>query len=84
MIAIISSLMNSFHKFCSFVIGTSVPFDIDRKLTDIELEQTFEYCQNDVEETIEVFMNTKSEFDAHMSLITTFGLSIDNLCKTNA
>lgn len=82
-------LPNTGLKTCEAFQGkniheTSVPFDINRRLTDIELEQTFEYCQNDVEETIEVFMNTKSEFDAHMSLITTFGLSIDNLCKTKA
>ena len=27
---------------------TSVPFDIDRKLTDAELEETVKYCRYDV------------------------------------
>ena len=35
---------------------TEVPFDIDRKLTKKEIEQTIFYCRHDVEETIKVFL----------------------------
>ena len=51
------------------VIETSVPFDIDRKLTDQEIEETFKYCRHDVEQTIEVFMKRKKDFEAHMGLV---------------
>ena len=52
---------------------TSVPFDIPRKLTAAEIAETVKYCTHDVEQTIEVFSRRKSDFDAHMSLINTFG-----------
>ena len=42
---------------------TSVPFDIDRKLTDAEIAETVKYCKSDVYNTIEVFMRIKSEFN---------------------
>jgi hypothetical protein len=61
---------------------TSVPFDIDRPLTPDEIEETLKYCTHDVEQTIEVFMNRKSDFDAHMALITTFGLPLSYISKT--
>lgn len=35
---------------------TEVPFNINRKLTPKEIEQTVFYCKHDVEETIKVFM----------------------------
>lgn len=63
---------------------TSVPFDIDRKLTKEEIEETFKYCTHDVEQTIEVFLNRKEEFDAKMGLINIFKLSLENMGKTNA
>lgn len=48
---------------------TSVPFDIDRKLTPEEIEQTVFYCRHDVEQTIEVFLKRKDDFTAHMGLV---------------
>jgi len=48
---------------------TSVPFDIDRKLTAEELAETVKYCRHDVEQTIQVFMKRKDEFEAHMGLV---------------
>lgn len=47
---------------------SSVPFDIDRKLTATEIEETIKYCRHDVEQTIEVFLQRKDDFDAHMGL----------------
>lgn len=48
---------------------SSVPFDIDRKLTQEELEETVKYCRHDVEQTVEVFLERKDDFEAHMGLV---------------
>lgn len=48
---------------------SSVPFDIDRKLTQEEIEETVKYCRHDVEQTIEVFLQRKSDFEAQMGLV---------------
>ena len=63
---------------------TSVPFDIDRKLTDEEIEQTFFYCNHDVEQTIEVWLARKAEFDAAMGLVKIFNLPLTYMEKTGA
>lgn len=63
---------------------TSVPFDIDRKLTDEEIEQTFFYCTHDVEQTIEVWLARKAEFDAAMGLVQIFNLPLSYIGKTGA
>ena len=63
---------------------TSVPFDIDRKLTDAELQETVKYCRNDVEQTIEVFILRKEEFESHLNLIKTFKLPLSYISKTKA
>lgn len=63
---------------------TSVPFDIDRKLTDEEIEQTFFYCNHDVEQTIEVWLARKAEFDAAMGLVKIFNLPLTYMGKTGA
>ena len=43
---------------------SSVPFDIDRKLTASEIAETIKYCRHDVEQTIEVFLERKDDFEA--------------------
>lgn len=63
---------------------TSVPFDIDRKLTDREIEESIEYCKHDVEQTMMVFMEQKEEFESHMGLIKAFGLPLSDLGKSKA
>lgn len=63
---------------------TSVPFNIDRKLTREEIAETVKYCTHDVEQTIEVFLNRKEEFDAMMGLIKIFNLPLAYLSKTKA
>lgn len=63
---------------------TSVPFDIDRKLTAEEIEQTIFYCTNDVEQTIEVWLARKAEFDAAMGLVKIFKLPLEYMGKTGA
>ena len=61
---------------------TSVPFDIDRKLTPEEIAETFKYCQHDVEQTIEVFMNRIDEFNTMMHFIKHFKLPLSRISKT--
>lgn len=63
---------------------TSVPFDIDRPLTKEEIEQTFFYCNHDVEQTIEVWLARKAEFDAAMGLVKIFNLPLTYMGKTGA
>ena len=63
---------------------TSVPFDIDRKLTDDEIKETIKYCTHDVEQDIEVFLARKAEFDAAMDLVKIFDLPLNYLGKTGA
>ncbi len=63
---------------------TSVPFDIDRKLTKEEIEQTFFYCTHDVEQTIEVWLARKAEYDAAMGLVKIFNLPLSYMGKTGA
>lgn len=63
---------------------TEVPFDVDRQLTDKEIDQTVYYCRHDVEQTIEVFLARKAEFDAAMGLINIFKLPLNYIGKTGA
>lgn len=48
---------------------SSVPFDIDRPLTDDEIAETIKYCKHDVEQTVQVFIHRKKDFEAHLGLV---------------
>lgn len=63
---------------------TSVPFNIDRKLTQKELKETIDYCRDDVLNTIDVFLKRKGEFDAQIDLLKAFNLPLSNIGKTQA
>lgn len=63
---------------------TYVPFSLVRPLTPDEIEQTIKYCRHDVEQTIEVFLKRKEEFESHLSLIKTFNLPLSYISKTKA
>lgn len=63
---------------------TSVPFDIDRKLTEAEINETIKYCRHDVEQTVEVFFSRKDDFDAQMGLIKMFKLPLNNISRSKA
>lgn len=63
---------------------SEIPFNIDRKLTDKEINETIKYCRHDVEETIEVFLRRKNEFDARMGLIKMFDLNLSCINQTDA
>ena len=51
---------------------TSVPFNIDRKLTPKEINETIKYCTSDVENTVEVFMENIDTFNAFLEIIKAF------------
>lgn len=51
---------------------TDVDFRIKRKLTPEEIEQTVKYCRHDVEQTIKVFLEKVSEFNAVHGIIQAF------------
>lgn len=61
---------------------TSVPFDIDRKLTAEEIAETIKYCRHDVEQTIEVFLKRISDFEAQIGLLKMFNLPLSSISKT--
>lgn len=63
---------------------TSVRFDIKRKLTNEEIVETIEYCKHDVYNTMQVFMYTVDDFNAHLNLINTFKLPLSYISKTKA
>ena len=52
------------------IVESSVPFDIDRPLTDEERQETLEYCRHDVRATIEVYkLRKKSYFETKDGLL---------------
>lgn len=63
---------------------TSVPFDIDRKLTPTEIAETIDYCRDDVLNLIDVFLQRKSEFDSQFALVKEFNLPLSSIGKTQA
>lgn len=44
------------------ILESSVPFDIDRSLTDEELEEVFYYCSYDVANTVKVYKQRKANY----------------------
>lgn len=65
---------------------TSVPFNIDRRLTQKEIRETIKYCTSDVENTVEVFMENIDTFNSFLALIKAFPdqCSLFNLGDTSA
>lgn len=77
--------LKSFEGFMGNDIKeTSVPFNVDRKLTPEEIAETVKYCKHDVEQTVQVFLKRTEEFNTMMYFIKHFGLSMDYISKTKA
>lgn len=77
--------LKSFEGFMGNDIKeTSVPFNIDRKLTPEEIAETVKYCKHDVEQTVQVFLKRTEEFNTMMYFIKHFGLSMDYISKTKS
>ena len=68
----------------SMIKETSIPFDIDRPLTDEEIQETIKYCTHDVEQTIEMFIERYETFEAKMELLKMFNLPLSDISKTDA
>ena len=65
---------------------TGVPFDINRKLTKAEIEETIKYCRHDVEQTIKVFLEKIDEFNAMHGIVQAFPnmVSLSNIGDSEA
>jgi len=48
---------------------SSVPFGINRPLTESEIQEVIEYCRYDVGQTMEVFLQRLDDFEAHRGLV---------------
>ncbi len=63
---------------------SSVSFDILRELTPDEIQEVISYCRHDVHETMNVFMETISEFESQVELLKMFKLPLKHISKTKA
>lgn len=63
---------------------TDVPFDIDRSLTEEEVQQIISYNIHDVQETLKVLDATMSDFEAQLDMISMFDLDMEMFNKTKA
>lgn len=68
------------------IVESSVPFDIDRKLTDTELKEVIQYCKYDVDSTIKLYEARKEDYiDAKKLVAEMYNVPIaDALGLTNA
>ncbi|MEG0580001.1 MAG: hypothetical protein RR490_08805, partial [Niameybacter sp.] len=48
------------------------------------IAEVVEYCRHDVEQTMEVFINNKAEFESHYQLLKAFDLPLEYINKTKA
>lgn len=57
------------------IVESSVPFDIDRKLTPEELEEVIRYCKYDVDSTVRLYQERKEDYiDAKALISDMYGL----------
>lgn len=63
---------------------TEIPFDYEGEFTPEMIQQVLKYNRHDVEQTIEVFLKRKNEFDAMTALVKEFGLPLSHIGKTQA
>lgn len=61
---------------------STVPFDIDRKLTESEIQEVIKYCKHDVDMTECVFYERYSVFETDVLLLKEFGLPLKYISKT--
>ena len=63
---------------------SSVSFDIDRNLTESEIEEVKKYCRHDVHEAMHIFMENLEEFESQIELLKMFNMPLRNISKTKA
>lgn len=66
------------------IVETPINFDLDRKLTSSEIEQVFQYCENDVLTTKELFEKRESYFTSKLELVKEFKLAANEVKKSRA
>ena len=68
------------------IVESSVPFDIDRKLTPEELEEVIRYCNYDVDSTIRLYQERKENYiDAKALIAEMYDLPVEEaIGLTNA
>ena len=84
-VALLGSSLKQLEGFQGHNIHeTGVSFRINRKLTDAEIEETFRYCENDVDETMNIFTECQSDFYAQLNLVKMFDLPLSCMGMTKA
>ena len=63
---------------------SSIPFDIDRELTEDEIKELVRYNQYDVMATFLTFLETDYEYESHIGLIEEFNLPLWMLGRTKS
>ncbi len=63
---------------------SSVNFNIERPLTEKEIQEVIKYCRHDVHETMHIFTENISEFESQIELLKMFNLPLRNISKTKA
>lgn len=67
------------------IVESSVPFDIDRPLTEYELAETIHYCKNDVDATVALYERRKEYIKSKLTVAKLKGLDpAVALAQTNA
>lgn len=61
---------------------SSIPFNLNRPLTNEEIVETLKYCKHDVENTMEVFLQRIDDFNSQMALIKAFDLNMKYISMT--
>ena len=65
------------------IVESSVPFDIDRKLTLEELEEVIRYCKYDVDSTVELYKARKEDYiDAKALVAEMYDVPIKECVRT--
>lgn len=85
-------VMNSLDRGLKYFEGAmgnnikecSIPFDYNGDFTPEMIQEVLRYNKHDVEQTIEVFLQRKSDFDAQIGLIKMFDLPLSDLSRTKA
>lgn len=66
------------------IVETPIDFNLNRKLTNDEINNVVKYCKNDVNSTIELFNKRADYFQAKFEIVNEFNLPIQNVKKTRA
>lgn len=66
------------------IVETPIDFNLDRKLTEEEIEEVIKYCKNDVDSTIKIFNLRKDYFKSKFEIVNEFNLPVPCIQNTRA